>query len=113
MSVLYEKGSAAWDIGVILTRHGDGRVRTQNGDYLACARLADIRRTAGHPDAQHRLRLALAVPCTCGAGDSVAEMTSLRSVGSDTIGQGTLAGGTEDVTDGPGTGLPVEDPAAT
>jgi hypothetical protein len=77
MSVLYEKGSAAWDVSIILTRHGDGRVRTQNGDYLACARLSEVRRTATWLDSQERLRLALAVPCTCGAGDSIAESTSL------------------------------------
>lgn len=104
MSTLYEKGTAAWDIGVCLTRHGDGMVRTQAGDTRMCARYAELQRTAGQPNAEERLRLALLVECSCGAGDSVAETTSLRIVGSDTIGQGTLTGGT-DGTVGPGPGV--------
>ena len=80
MSVLYEKGSAEWDIGIVLTRHGDGRTRTQSGDYLPCARRSELVNSASLPGvtAQERLHRALAMKCTCGAGDSSAEQSSLR-----------------------------------
>lgn len=78
MSVLYEKGSAAWDISMILTRHADGYTKSRHGDYAACSRVLELRRTAQDRDAQERLRLALSVVCSCGAGDSSAERSSIR-----------------------------------
>jgi len=70
----YEKGSPAWDVGIIVTRH-----------HVDCARLADLRRTAaiksagGYVTAEERLSSALTTPCSCGAGDSDAEATSRRA----------------------------------
>jgi hypothetical protein len=107
MSVLYEKGSASWDLGIVPVRHSDGKKRARNGQFVKCARYAEWERTAEDRDAEGRLRLVLLIECTCGAGDSVAEMTSLRIVGSETTGQETLAGGTQNVTDGPGAGVPA------
>ena len=75
MSVQYEKGTAAWDIGIILTRHDTSYVPT---DRPACARSLELERTAGQPDAEQRLALALLTECTCGKGDSTAEMSSVR-----------------------------------
>ena len=77
MSVLYETGTPAWDVGIILTRHGDGHNKTQHRDFTVCMRVVALRRTTGQ-NAASRLEQALAVPCTCGAGDSPAERTSLR-----------------------------------
>lgn len=75
MSVLYEKGNAMWDIGMILTRHDTSFVP---GDRPACARAAELEQTAGHHDAAGRLLVALLVDCTCGKGNSRAESSSLR-----------------------------------
>ena len=69
----YEKGHAAWDIGLILTRHSITR-------GSVCARVIELRRsvlTQLRP--AERLQSALRVPCTCGAGDSEAERTSIRT----------------------------------
>ncbi len=81
----YEKGSPSWDIGQILTRHGDGILRNPNGEVHTCARVLEIRRTArenlGHPglfSSASRLQLALAVKCDCGMGESDVEISSLR-----------------------------------
>lgn len=69
----YEKGSASWDIGQIMTRHG-----AHKPEATVCARVACLRRTAyTYTPAPDRLRQALDTPCTCGAGDSVSERTSL------------------------------------
>lgn len=66
----YEKGSPAWDIGTILTRH-----RTTG---TACARVSELRSHAFQGiQPRERLRRALNTDCTCGAGDSSAEITSL------------------------------------
>lgn len=69
----YEKGSAAWDIGQVLTRH-------KIGHGMACARVIELRRSAlkGIP-AKVRLNKALALPCTCGAGNSMSEQSSLTN----------------------------------
>lgn len=78
MSVLYEKGNAPWDIGMILTRHAPG-----------CQRVVNLRMTAISHRLQgaERLTLALATQCTCGVGDSDSERTSLetRSAGQTSI----------------------------
>lgn len=70
MSVLYEKGNAAWDIGMVMTRHAPG-----------CQRVVNLRLTAvsHRHDGVERLTRALATQCTCAAGDSDAERTSLRT----------------------------------
>ena len=75
MSVLYEKGSASWDISMILTRHDTSLVP---GDRPACARSKELEDTAGEPNAEGRLVAALLTECTCGKGNSPAESTSLR-----------------------------------
>lgn len=85
----FESGTPAWDLGIMLTRHGTGYSRNQNGTTHVCARVAELHRTATTATAREtgqvfaaetRLELALAVECTCGAGDSDAETTSYRSV---------------------------------
>lgn len=73
MSVLYEKGTPAWDVGIILTRHSTSLIRPP-----ACARARALELSAGDPDTHRRLREALLIGCTCGKGDSSAESTSLR-----------------------------------
>lgn len=75
----YEKGSAAWDIGMILTRHGNGTIKTAHHDFAVCARVLDLRGTAARRmSGPERLAHALAVTCSCGAGDSRLEQTSIR-----------------------------------
>jgi hypothetical protein len=70
----YEKGTAAWDIGMVLTRHAAGH---RDGE-LVCARVDSLRKTAlnGVP-ADRRLQMALNIKCDCGAGDSGAERSSI------------------------------------
>lgn len=72
----FEKGSAAWDIGIILTRHATGNGATQGQN--SCSRVLSLRITArnGTP-AERRLSEALATPCSCDAGDSDSEKTSI------------------------------------
>lgn len=71
----FEKGSAAWDIGMMLTRHHSALLGGQ-----PCSRVAELRRTANTGISGHeRLALALLVPCDCGMGDSIAETTSIKS----------------------------------
>jgi hypothetical protein len=74
----YMKGSAAWDIGQIQTRHSIGRTRARNGSHgVACARIIELRRSALKSiPAEVRLNKALAIPCTCGAGNSMSEQSS-------------------------------------
>jgi len=64
----YEKGTASWDISSILTRH-----------HVDCLRSYSLRSTAqrGYKSTE-RLDMALNSKCTCQAGDSEAETTSLR-----------------------------------
>lgn len=69
----YEKGSPAWDIGIILTRHKS----RLHGDATDCARVMRLRYTIGRPS-RERLDSALSVGCTCGKGDSTAEQTTYR-----------------------------------
>lgn len=73
----YEKGTAAWDISQILTVHHCSRA----GAEADCKRVASLIDTRGRP-ADERLRLALAVPCTCGAEETIGvpsmERTSLQ-----------------------------------
>lgn len=70
----YEKGTASWDLGLILTRHETG-----SGGGPSCARVIEVRRSARmNLTAPHRLNLALAVACTCTMGDSPSEQTSLQ-----------------------------------
>ncbi len=67
-----EKGHASYDISMVLTRHATfGTV---------CARVLDLRRTAGkgRPGVA-RLESALKTACTCGAGDSDSERTSVQA----------------------------------
>lgn len=66
----YEKGSPAWDIGIILTRHESGTFGA-----FACAKVVEIR---GGGARDERLKRAWATECTCGMGDSPAEHTSER-----------------------------------
>lgn len=66
----YEKGSPAWDIGMILTRHKMAGI-----DGFDCARSRSLRETTGMPS-HIRLSKALATPCDCGAGDNNIERTS-------------------------------------
>lgn len=80
----YEKGSASWDLGMILTRHGAGITKNQNGTLGVCARVANLRVTADQNmrgikvhSADQRLAMALLVKCTCGAGDSDTEKSSI------------------------------------
>lgn len=74
MAVLYESGTPAWDIGQILTRHAHALWEDKGP---ICARVKKLRANVGaQPHA--RLRQALETSCDCGAGDSVAERTSLR-----------------------------------
>ena len=61
MSVLYEKGSPSWDIGMILTRHAAGLPEHRGH---VCAIVADLRATVGQPAAQ-RLARAVEVTCDC------------------------------------------------
>lgn len=68
----YEKGSPAWDIGMILTRHTDSCSRNVNLRYTAANR-------SKFPTGQARLESALATPCDCGAGDNKSERTSIGS----------------------------------
>lgn len=75
----YERGTASWDIGMVLTRHGNGTIKTENGDFSTCARVLDLRRTAHiQMSGVKRLESALNTACTCGAGDSESEETSLN-----------------------------------
>lgn len=69
----YEKGSPAWDIGMILTRHRS----IVHGDNSTCVRVVDLQISVGLP-AHIRLEKALATPCDCGAGDSETERSSLN-----------------------------------
>lgn len=80
----YEKGTPSWDIGQILTRHGDGFTKNQLGETNACARVKALRlsNTLTTPPERRqtpaqRLINTLEVACTCGAGDSDAERTSI------------------------------------
>lgn len=76
-----EKGHAPYDISVLLTRHSMGYARSQNGTHgVACVRVIELRRSAlkGIP-AKVRLNKALALPCTCGAGNSMSEQSSLTN----------------------------------
>ena len=59
----YEKGTAGWDISMMLTRH-----------HVSCARRLTLIRTVGQP-AEKRASEANATTCTCGHGDSPAEVT--------------------------------------
>lgn len=68
----YEKGTPAWDIGMILTLHSS----EAHGAAKNCARVVSLLNTKGKPGAE-RLTAALATRCTCGKGDSPAERTSL------------------------------------
>lgn len=68
----YEKGTASWDISTILTLH-DSTVYPHDA---ACARVQNLRQTT-HLHRDRRLHHALATPCSCGAGDSDAERTSI------------------------------------
>lgn len=69
----YEKGTASWDIGMVMTIHAE-----------SCNRRAVLRRNAPinsgipmPPDV--RLKQALQTACTCGKGsDRPEERTSLR-----------------------------------
>lgn len=82
----FEKGSAAWDIGQALTRHNIGGKRARNGHDLICARVIELRRTAlTGIQASVRLSKALAVPCTCGAGNSLSEQSSLTNKESQNV----------------------------
>lgn len=64
----YEKGSPAWDIGIMMTRHPEG-----------CARRSDLHRTQRlRQSGKDRLESAMHVVCSCGAGNSTAETTSLK-----------------------------------
>lgn len=83
----YEKGSAAWDIGMILTRHITG-VGASRGQH-PCARVSNLRVSAINSTnkAESRLKQALLAPCTCGAGDSDSEKTSILK--EETNGSGT------------------------
>lgn len=66
---------------MLLTRHNDGHTKGQHGDFAPCARVLDLRRTAAqHIPGHTRLAQALAVACTCGAGDSEGERSSLEHV---------------------------------
>lgn len=74
------RNSAAWTLGLILTRHGTGHARSHKGDWLACARVIELRRTAlTGMNAEQRLSTALMLPCTCGAGSSKNERLSLTN----------------------------------
>ena len=80
----YQTGTATWDVGMILTRHGNGFTRNPDGTVAACARVIELRRSAqanlageAHTPVEERLALALARPCTCGAGDADCERTSV------------------------------------
>lgn len=65
MSVLYEKGTPAWDIGQILTTHAVG-LPSQNGQV--CDKVQSLRNTAlKGMQAADRLSLAEKTPCTCGS----------------------------------------------
>lgn len=70
----YEKGSAAWDIAQILTRHYAPLWPDQ-----PCARVTSLRSTVGvGMNAPARLMSALETACTCGSGDDESEQTSLK-----------------------------------
>lgn len=62
-----EKGTPAWDIGILLTRHQTVEP--------SCAKVLTLRRNVGQLG-HARLAEARKVVCTCGAGDSTAENTS-------------------------------------
>jgi hypothetical protein len=66
MSVLYEKGTPAWDIGQLLTRHAVGLPEHKG---RVCAIVASLRDSVGQP-AKERLARAEQVACTCGKDDS-------------------------------------------
>lgn len=72
MSTGYESGTPQWDITMILTRH-----KTLPLNQEPCARVAALRLNAGKAIAAERLEFALKVACTCGAGDSPGEHTSI------------------------------------
>jgi hypothetical protein len=66
----YEKGTPAWDIGQIMTRHPE-----------TCARRFELKRTGGTGmPSEHRLERALSIDCTCGRGDSTTEQSSLHPI---------------------------------
>ena len=69
----YEKGSPAWDIGQILTRHASGHF---SGEAV-CIRVKILRENARQGTPTARLRAALAVACNCGAGESDSERSSI------------------------------------
>ena len=70
----YEKGTPAWDMGSILTRHTAHVL-----DESACSKVKYLRETASvRMNPSDRLKTALETPCTCGAGDDMSERTSLR-----------------------------------
>lgn len=69
----YEKGVPAWDIGVILTRHSS----IAHGSKTNCDRVRSLLNSKQR-NARERLAMALATACTCGAGDSSAESTTLK-----------------------------------
>lgn len=82
LSIIYEKGTPAWDIGQILTRH-----HQDHGGNSPCARVTVLRRSANpardasglqRMTAAERLDQALRTECTCGADDSPAETTSIK-----------------------------------
>jgi hypothetical protein len=69
----YEKGVPAWDISMMLTLHKS----RAHGDPVNCARVANLLATRGQ-DGHSRMEKALATPCDCGKGDSIAERTTHR-----------------------------------
>jgi len=64
----YEKGSAAWDIGMILTVH------RALGPF-PCEKVAELIRTVGQ-GASDRVVVAWQAPCTCHAGEGAEQHTS-------------------------------------
>jgi hypothetical protein len=70
----FEKGTPAWDISMILTRHASIRA----GAPESCAMVDSLLQTVRTHPPHERLRLALAENCTCGRGRSGSETTSLR-----------------------------------
>lgn len=64
----YQKGSAAWDIGMILTVH-------RAIGPIVCEKTAELQRSVGQP-ALERVRAAWATSCTCHFGDGPEQHTS-------------------------------------
>lgn len=72
----FEKGSPAWDIGMILTRHNTAQAGGQ-----PCAMVEELWRTAGmRMSGTQRLAQARMYDCNCGAGESSAETTSIKEI---------------------------------